>query len=92
MAKYIKREEMLSDFSDCNKNSTKWTVQRVSALIYRQTTADVAQVIRCRECEFSIDYCGYLVCDLSARSSNPKANYIVKPDFFCAYGKQKEST
>lgn len=48
MAEYIEREEMLSDFSDCNKNSTKWTVQRVSALIYRQPAADVAPVVHGR--------------------------------------------
>lgn len=48
MAEYIEREEMLSDFSDCNKNSTKWTVQRVSALIYRQPAADVAPVVHAR--------------------------------------------
>lgn len=48
MAEYIEREEMLSDFSDCNKSSTKWTVQRVSALIYRQPAADVAPVVHGR--------------------------------------------
>lgn len=32
----------------CNKNSTKWTVQRVSALIYRQPAADVAPVVHAR--------------------------------------------
>lgn len=51
MAEYIKREELLSDFSDCNKNSTKWTVQRVSALIYRQPAADVAPVVHGRMVE-----------------------------------------
>lgn len=51
--------------------------------------ADAAPVVRCGGCEYSLSYCGYLVCSLSARSRNPKANYIVNPDFFCAHGKRK---
>lgn len=53
---------------------------------------DAVPVVRCGGCEYSLSYCGYLVCSLSARSRNPKANYIVNPDFFCAHGKRKEST
>lgn len=53
---------------------------------------DAVPVVRCGGCEYSLSYCGYLVCSLSARSRNPKANYIVNPDFFCARGKRKEAT
>lgn len=53
---------------------------------------DAVPVVRCGGCEYSLSYCGYLVCSLSARSRNPKANYIVNPDFFCAHGKRKEAT
>lgn len=60
--------------------------------IREMPAVDVAPVVRCGGCECSLSYCGYLVCSLSARSRNPKANYIVNPDFFCARGKRKEST
>lgn len=75
----------------------KWLVNfaahsKIQRLIADTPAVDAVPVVRCRDCEFSIDYCGYLVCSLSARSRNPKANYIVNPDFFCAHGKRKEST
>lgn len=63
----------------------------LKGILEKSQAVDAVQVVRCRDCESSIDYCGYLVCSLSARSSNPKSNYIVNPDFFCARGKRKES-
>lgn len=61
-------------------------------VIRQMPTVDAVPVVRCGGCEFSLSYCGYLVCSLSARSRNPKANYIVNPDFFCANGRRREST
>ena len=69
MSEYIERETLRSDFLACNKNSSKWTPQRVNALIYRQpTAADVAPVvhgrwiegfdeIKCSVCRREWSYC-----------------------------------
>lgn len=88
MAEYIDKAEYCEKHCRCSNEYC----DRQSCPIWRAPAADVVPVVRCGGCEYSLSYCGYLVCSLSARSRNPKANYIVNPDFFCAHGKQKEAT
>ena len=47
--------------------------------------ADVVEVIRCKDCEYSYDSIGGWVC-----SHGPCVDCIVPEDFFCKYGKCKE--
>ena len=88
MAEYIDRSEYCEKHCRCSNEYC----DRQSCPIWRAPAADAVPVVRCGGCEFSLSYCGYLVSSLSARSRNPKANYIVNPDFFCAHGKRKEAT
>ena len=55
------------------------------AVEWRLDSADVAPVVRCRKCMHHVDYCGYLIC---GRATAPNEGVIVKPDFFCAYGRR----
>lgn len=88
MAEYLDRVEYCEKHCRCSNEYC----DRQSCPIWRAPAVDAVPVVRCGGCEYSLSYCGYLVCSLSARSRNPKANYIVNPDFFCAHGKRKEAT
>lgn len=92
MAEYITKEQVVEWFRPYGHAGDGIPYDVLTADIREMPAVDAVPVVRCRECESSIGYCGYLVCSLSARSRNPKANYIVNPDFFCAHGKRKEST
>ena len=48
---YIRREAALKDFESCNAENPNWTPQRVKTLLLRQRTADVAEVVRCKDCD-----------------------------------------
>ena len=47
---YISRTAALEDFESCNAENPRWTPQRVKTLLLRQPAADVAEVVRCRDC------------------------------------------
>lgn len=62
---FISRTEALEDFESCNAENPNWTPQRVKTLLLRQRTADVAEVVRCKDCRHSkyATWCeGYACC------------------------------
>lgn len=79
---YISRAEALADFEACNAANPHWTPQRVKTLLLRQPAADVAEVVRCRDCKYlvnaTINANGFLVCDISDMET--------APDDFCSRG------
>ena len=48
---FISRTGALEDFESCNAENSNWTPQRVKTLLLRQTAADVAEVVRCKDCD-----------------------------------------
>ncbi len=48
---YISREAALKDFEASNAHNPYWTPQRVKTLLLRQPAADVAEVVRCKDCK-----------------------------------------
>ena len=82
MADYISREAALEDFEACNAENTNWTPQRVKTLLLRQPAADVAEVVRCRDCKHlvnaTINANGFLICDIS--------DMEIAPVDFCSRG------
>lgn len=48
---FISRTEALEDFESSNAENSNWTPQRVKTLLLRQTAADVAEVVRCKDCD-----------------------------------------
>ena len=85
MAKeYIEREEaieaIMSDPPDAHYPS--WYIDRIKTL----SAADVAPVVRCKDCLYSTERYGHMECihGVSYR------NTWNKPDFFCSYGERKE--
>ena len=65
MADYIRREAAVKDFEENNARNPYWTSQRVKTLLLRQPAADVAEVVRCKDCRYSkyAAWCeGYACC------------------------------
>ena len=76
---YISRAKALADFEACNAENPRWTPQRVKTLLLRQPAADVAEVVRCKDCIYNID--GLCFC------RRPLGNGVaVEPDNFCSWG------
>ena len=85
MAKeYIEREEaieaIMSDPPDAHYPS--WYIDRIKTL----SAADVAPVVRCKDCLYSTERYGHMDCIRGVSYRNTWN----KPDFFCSYGERKE--
>lgn len=78
MTDYISREAAMKDFGASNAHNPYWTPPRVKTLLLRQPAADVAEVVRCKDC---IDYIGSMCfrCGLGHEVS-------VDADDFCSRG------
>ncbi len=76
---YISREAALKDFEASNAHNPYWTPQRVKTLLLRQPAADVAPVVRCKDCIYRIEG----RCFSRASFLNAPA---VEPDNFCSWG------
>lgn len=85
MADYIKRAEALKDFESCNAENPNWTPQRVKTLLLRQPAADVAEVVRCKDCKHKvrIDANGIVIC------SEEHGMYCPTENDFCSYGERR---
>lgn len=86
---YISRAEALADFEACNAGNPSWTPQRVKTLLLRQPAADVAEVVRCRDCKYgSYDSKpnGAMVC---LRTND---GFWRKEADFCSYGEYQTNT
>lgn len=84
---FISRTEALEDFESCNAENPRWTPQRVKTLLLRQPAADVAEVVRCKDCKYG-DYDskpnGAMVC------LRTKDGFWREETDFCSYGKRRE--
>ena len=57
----------------------------IDQICERRSDADVAPVVRCKDCEYSYDEISYLCC-----SHGVCVDCEVPPNFYCAEGKRKE--
>ena len=76
---YISREAAVKDFEENNARNPRWTPQRVKTLLLRQPAADVAPVVRCKDCIYNID--GLCFCRRPLGSG-----VAVEPGDFCRWG------
>lgn len=98
---FISRTEALKDFESCNAENPNWTPQRVKTLLLRQPAADVAEVVRCKDCEHAERYertdgtagyyCGH---PQNTFAYGEYWDRVFKPvkeaDDFCSYGERRE--
>ena len=91
MAEYIDREkafEVITDFAGMATTKSAYSAFWKSAKALKKLpTADVVEVVRCKDCE-------YLLKDLSEKQAhlcmrNPFCRKNVKIDDFCSFGKKE---
>lgn len=96
MAEYIEREATIKAIVDSrnryyNSASSQYLVGRcdgldiAAGLLRVAPAADVAPVVRCKDCENSYYVVDGLIC-----SYGPCLECHVPPKFWCAYGKRRE--
>ena len=86
MTEYIKREVALADFEQCNRENPNWTPQRAKQLLVRQPAADVAAVVRCKDCKHRTE---------AGNCGHPRHHGILPsayPYDFCSYGEYQTNT
>ena len=83
MSRYIDREDLLKNLKQF---APEYLKPLIISLIEKQPTADVAEVIRCKDCMFYTPYKleGYE--GLGDCSRLLWLEFCVKDDFFCGYG------
>ena len=80
MAEYIDRDAFLEHMKKTNRYfDVKHDIESFPA-------ADVAPVVRCKDCEYSYDEISYLCCSHGVCADCDE----VPPNFYCAEGKRKE--
>ena len=85
---FISRTKALKDFETCNAENPNWTPQRVKTLLLRQPAADVAEVVRCKDCaHYDMGACLKIYSDGNVCSAAWQPR---KPDDFCSYGERRD--
>lgn len=85
---FISRTEALEDFESCNAENPNWTPKRVKTLLLRQPAADVAEVVRCKDCKHKVrtDANGIVIC------SEEHGMYCPTESDSCSYGEYQTNT
>lgn len=86
MAEYIEREALdkaltAAAINDENKNCNTWS--NAIGVLYTLPAADVAPVVRCKDCKHHYD-CGIHFCNRLGMDCPDDS------DFFCSYGERKD--
>lgn len=103
MARYIDADAMKDgiiklrrtlDIDKCSNDfACGWVigVDNMEGLIDRQPTADVVEVVRCKNCIHKVDYCGRLMCGRQMYKFAEGVGGLVAtlPEHFCSYGERK---
>ena len=86
MAEYIERKMLKSEMTEamCGTGYQQWAID----VIDRIPTADVVEVVRCKECEHS--HWEQEPCHGKTEYYCPKLKSKVDTHFYCALGKRKE--
>ena len=95
MAEYINKAELISNLKEfANEQLTPL----IEGLIQKQPTADVAEVVKCRDCKYWHQKTGYCLKhsyfkDSDGMSCSPADSRdftFFNEDDFCSYGKMKD--
>ena len=90
MTEYIRREDAIDTVLDvyCNTPDINLSCEKFEAAIRKIPAADIAPVVRCRDCKHAwIHPCGYVYCHRDGRSAYEMTFNL---DSFCSYGERKE--
>lgn len=92
MAEYIKRSAVLEQFDNADADVCEtddfggvdygFGMKNIKELINAIPAADVAEVVRCKDCKYNVG---------TKKCLNPDSFFAVpKDDDFCSYGERKE--
>ena len=84
MAEYINRGTAIAKLTALEVTEPNATMTDAKRVLADIQTADVAQVVRCKDCEYSYDEIRYLCC-----LHGVCVDCEVPPNFYCAYGKRR---
>lgn len=85
MAEYITKEQVIEWFRPYGHTYEGVPYYGLVTDIREMKSADVAPVVRCRDCKHSYEDLGGLCC-----SYGPCVDCPVPPDFWCANGRRRE--
>ena len=77
---YIEREEL---FNNLKRFAPEHLTPLIVNLVKKQPTADVVEVVRCKDCKH------LMFSDMYGECSQAHMG-IVRPDDFCSYGERKD--
>ena len=82
----------LSHMMDVDGFRDGWAVSRsnVDCMLKAMPSADVPEIIRCKDCKNSYKYHDLLYCDLLRTKWNKDYSMYVDADDFCSYGERKK--
>ena len=91
MSRYIDADKFKSDIKDVAKiNCGSFTEFEVLGILSGQPTADVVEVVRCKDCKyFEEDIQGTGLCSLGGQLDWTNMNTMYADDF-CSYGERAE--
>lgn len=87
MAEYITKDQVIEWFRPYGHAGDGIPYDVLAADIREMPAADVAPVVRCKECENSYYAVDDLIC-----SYGPCVDCPVPPDFWCSNGRRRETT
>ena len=90
MPRYIDADELIQKIDDGNKSLlTSALAMTVIKMIDDTPTADVVEIVRCKDCKFSVDYYndGDCYCKIPTREMVWLGNNW---NGYCSYGERKE--
>lgn len=99
MPKYIEREALLKDISESvvftvRGNRPSLEIRGANKVIDRiksAPTADVVEVVRCKDCKYGDFYCSSILCgNAHAPWYNDEFDATMELDDYCSYGERKE--
>lgn len=85
MGDYISRDMVIARLTKVEVTNRLATMTDAKREIAEMSAADVASVVRCKDCEYSWEDIGGLTCSYGCC-----VDCIVREDFFCADGVKRE--
>ena len=95
MSEYIEREALIEEIKERNRNTCNGSMSclQMKRMVEKVPAADVAPVVRCRECKHYMEHRtrrhGQLIYTC-LRMAKYELAYHVCPDDFCSYGERKD--
>ena len=92
MAEYIEREALLENLKRQYGEDLGWqctvNMSDVGMMIEDAPTADVVEVVRCKNCNHKVDFKGRVMCNRNAQKHGDEWHGLTatESNHFCSYG------